>query len=605
MSSICAILTNKKIDETIVFNNTVSLNNSIELNCNKKAGLFNNLNLYTEKVSTGSLNDFENDDTFALFYGNVYNLKDVRAELSDIGYEIETNSIEEVLICAYKEWGDSCVKKFNGAFCFVLFDKTNNKILFARDRLGKKNLYYYYENNELIISTELKAFFNCKLIETELNTEVLGRYMRLGFVPCPDSILKNVYKLAPGSYITISDSIMNEVRYWSPLQAYKENNKKKIKDYRKAKAELETLLKTCMQERLGEEKNFGVFLSSGIDSSLMAALATDISTDKITTYTIGVDDKKHNEAEIAKKIAEHLKSNHKEHYISEDEFLTVVPQIPVFYDEPFGDNSAVPSMILNSFIKDDLSIAIGGDGGDELFCGYPRYKALPKAQRFDFIGGILSSVLPSSIEKKLPVSVRRVVENRNKKAKSQMIMKQDLETYNKLLKKPFVKPYYEIENEFGISNWQIRRMVLDMTTTLTDDMIYKVEKAAQSFEVDVRAPLLDYRVVEFSFRLPQKFKYKGDVTKFILRDLADDYIPQELLNAPKHGFSVPIAKWMRNNLKDTLMKYCEKDFIEKQGLFDYEQLNKLVEGLLEGNNKYKTICWNYLMFQLWYDKYMR
>lgn len=605
MSSICAILTSKKIDETIVFNNTVSLNNSIELNCDKKAGLFNNLNLYTEKVSTGSLNDFENDDIFVLFYGNIYNVNDLKAELSDKGYDCQTCSVESILVFAYKEWGDSCVKKLNGGFCFILFDKTNNKILFARDRLGKKSLYYYYENNELIISTELKAFFNCKLIEPELNTEVLGRYMRLGFVPCPDSILKNVYKLSPGSYITITASVVDEVRYWSPIQAYKENYKNKITSYKQAKSELEALLKVCMQERLCDKNNFGVFLSSGIDSSLMAAIATDISKDQITTYTIGVDDKKHNEAEIAKKIAEHLKSNHKEHYISEDEFLTVVSQIPVFYDEPFGDNSAVPSMILNSFIKDDLDIAIGGDGGDELFCGYPRYKVLPKAQKFDFVGGILSAILPSSIERKLPVSVRRVIENRNKKAKSQMIMKHDLETFNKLLKKPFIKPYYEIENEFDISDWQIRRMVLDMTTSLSDDMIYKVEKAAQSFEVDVRAPMLDYRVIELSFRLPQKFKYKGDITKFILRDLASDYIPQELLNAPKHGFSVPIAKWMRNNLKDTLMKYCEKDFVEEQGLFNYEQLNKLIEGLLAGNNKYKTICWNYLMFQLWYDRYMR
>lgn len=605
MSSICAILTSKTIDEAIAFNNTVSLNDSVKLNCVKKAISFNNFNLYTEKISADSSEDCVNDDIFVLFYGNIYNLKDLRTKLSNIGYNCQGSLVEEVLVCAYKEWGDSCVKKLNGSFCFALFDKANNKILLARDRLGKKSLYYYYQNNELVISTELKAFFNCKLIETELNTEVLGRYMRLGFVPCPDSILKNVYKLSPGSYIAINDSVMDEVRYWSPVQAYKENYKNKIKSYKQAKSELEALLKVCMQERLGEEKNYGVFLSSGIDSSLMAALATDISEEKITTYTIGVDDKNHNEAEIAKKIAEHLKSNHKEHYISEDEFLTVVPQIPLFYDEPFGDNSAVPSMILNSFIKDDLDIAIGGDGGDELFCGYPRYKALPKAQKFDLVGGFLSAVLPSSIERKLPVSVRRVIENRNKKAKSQMLMKQELETYYNLLKKPFAKPYYEIENEFGISDWQLRRMVLDMTTTLTDDMIYKVEKAAQSFDVDVRAPMLDYRVVEFSFRLPQKFKYKGDITKLILRDLASDYIPQELLNAPKHGFSVPIAKWMRNNLKDTLMKYCEKDFVEEQGLFDYEQLNKLVCGMLEGNNKYKTICWNYLMFQLWYDKYMR
>ena len=603
MASICAIMTDKKIDESIVYNRISNKNNTILFSV-KKTFSFNNKDVYFEKNSRHNEKISEYEDCEILLYGCLYNADAVKDQLVSLGREVKTNHQEEVIVSAYKEWSNDFIEKFNGAFCFILFDKIKNEIIFGRDRLGKKNLYYYFNDGDLLISTELKAFFNCDFIEKEMNTDVMGSYMRLGFVPCPYSILKNVYKVMPGSIVTVKDGGLSSNNYWSPLKAYKENHQNQITDFNDAKSQLEELLKICVKDRLENDKSFGVFLSSGIDSSLMTAIAQNISEEKIDSFTIGVDNKKYNEAVIAKQIATHIGTNHNEHYISEKDLLNVIENIPEYYDEPFGDSSMVPSMLLTDYVKDKVDIAIGGDGGDEIFCGYPHYKVLPIAQKLDFVGAVLNKILPSSIKRKLPHSAKRVLQNRNKNTKCQMVMSEELEKYNKLLKHSFHKPCYEIEEQMGVSNWQIRRMILDMQTTLPDEMNYKVEKAALSSELDVRAPILDYRVVEFSFRLPQKFKYDGKTTKLLLRSLAADYIPEEILNSPKRGFSVPIADWMRSSLAEMLLRYCDETMLEKQDIFNYIEIKNMIEQMLNGDDKIASTCWNYLMFQLWYDKYM-
>lgn len=599
MSSICAIITEKTIENRIY-------NSDKALFCSKSSFSIDKNNVYLEKISTenDSIKSFD-ENYEILLYGCLYNAEEVKNQLVAKGYGFKTENQEEIFINAYKAWDEKCVEKFNGAFCFVIFDKTNGSVFFSRDRLGKKNLYYYFADGDFVLSTELKSFFNCDFIEKEVNLDVMGSYMRLGFVPCPYSILKNVFKLMPGSYATIKNGEISTTSYWSPLIAYKENCKNQITDYNEAKAQLNDLLKTCVKDRLENDKTMGVFLSSGIDSSLMTAIAQSISKDKINTFTIGLEDKRFNEASIAKQISEHIGTNHNERYITENDLLNVISKLPEYYDEPFGDSSMVPSMLLTDYVKDSVQIAIGGDGGDEIFCGYPRYKVIPTAQKMDLIGGVLNKLLPKKFVRKLPSSARRVVENRNKNTKSQMLMSEDLAKFDRMLKHPFKKPYYEIEEQMGVSDWQIRRMILDMQTSLPDDMIYKVEKAALSSEIDVRAPILDYRVIEFSFRLPQKFKYNDKTTKLILRDLATDYIPEDILNSPKRGFSVPIADWMRSSLKEMLLKYCDEDKLESQNIFNHEGIKEMVEQLFNGNNKIASTCWNYLMFQLWYDKYMR
>lgn len=601
MSSICSIMTNEQISGNIVFNKS---QNTV-LCCVKKEFSFNNTKVYFEKNSPNnqSIRDF--DDCEILLYGSLYNAEKVRNELSDLGVSFITDSHEEIIVSAYKQWAEDCVEKFNGAFCFILFDKIDNSIFIARDRLGKKNLYYYFEDGNFVASTELKAFFNIDFIKKEINTDAMGSYMRLGFFPCPYSVLKNVYKIMPGSIITIKNGNLSSRSYWNPLKAYKENCNNKITDYNQAKKELDELLKICMKDRVGDKKQFGVFLSSGIDSSLMTAIAQSVTEEKVQSFTLGLNDKKYNEAVIAKQIAEHIGTNHNEFYVNENDFLAIINDIPEYYDEPLGDASTVPSLMLTKKVKQNVDFIVGGDGGDEIFCGYPRYTVLPKAQKLDFIGGVLDKLLPISVKKKLPQSIKRVVENRNKNTKSQMLLSANLEKYNRLLKHPFDKPYYEMEESMGVSDWQTRRMILDMQTSLPDDMIYKVEKAALSAEINICAPVLDYRVIEFSFRLPQKFKYDGKTTKLIFRDLATDYIPAEILNSPKRGFNVPIEGWIRSSLKEKFLKYCDKNMLEEQDIFNCDEIEALVNRLLDGDDSVHATCWYYFIFQLWYDKYMR
>lgn len=606
MSSICTVLTNKQISDELKFNIIDGFKQNENLNCHKTSFSFNNLIGYLEICNHSKEQSiYENDDYAILFYGCFYNVKEVVSLLVEQGYEISLKSNEVILACSYKVWGKECVKKFNGAFCFILFDKKENTIFFARDRLGKKNLYYYFENNDIVISTEMKAFFNCDFIDKRINKKVMGRYMRFGYVPCPDSILENIYKLSPGSYAIIKNEKLNIVRYWSPLSSYKENSKNLIKDYSEAKKQLEELLKICITDRINAEKPFGVYLSSGVDSSLMAALTQSINDKPINTYTIGVDDKWFNEATVAKKISEYIGTNHHEHYISVDEMLEFVPLVCEYYDEPFGDTSSIPSLVLSNFVKGSLDIAIGGDGGDEVFCGYPHYKLISLAQKYDVVGEILARILPMKIKKKLPSALNRVVENRNKKTKCQIVIPKDVGVYNKLLKYPYLTPFYEIEQEMGIRKWTIRRMLLDMQTSLPDGMIYKVEKAALSSEISARAPILDYRILEFSFRLPQEFKFSKDKTKFILRDIATDYIPEEIFNLPKRGFNIPVEEWMKKNLKNLILEFSTQEYLNEQDIFKYDSVHSMIDDMSNGNKKSGTMCWNFLMFQLWYDKYMR
>lgn len=601
MSSICLVMTNKQLNSGIVFNQS----KNTDLCCSKKDFIFDNKNVHFEKNSDVKLELNSFSDCEILLYGCLYNAKQVKCELSDLGAVFSTDSQEEIIITAYKQWSEDCVEKFNGAFCFAIFDKSNNGIFIARDRLGKKNLYYYFEDDNFVVSTELKSFFNIDFIEKEINLDAMGSYLRLGYFPCPYSVLKNVYKIMPGSIVTIKNGALSTKSYWSPLKAYKENHTNKITDYNQAKNELDKLLKICVKERLDDREQIGVFLSSGIDSSLITAIAQNVSKKRVQSVTMGLNNKKYNEAVIAQQIANHLGTDHNEFYVDENDFLEVIKDIPEYYDEPLGDASTVACLMLTKKAKNKVNFIIGGDGGDEIFCGYPRYTVLPKAQKFDFIGEVLDKLLPKSIKKKLPQSIKRVVENRNKKTKSQMLLSADLEKYSKLLKHSFDKPYYEIEEAMGVSDWQTRRMILDMQTSLPDDMIYKVEKAALSAEISICAPILDYRVIEFSFRLPQKFKYDGKITKFILRDLAADYIPSEILNSPKRGFNVPIEDWIRNSLREEFLKYCDKTMLEKQGIFNGDEIEALINRLLNGDNSVHATCWYYYMFQLWYDRYMR
>lgn len=589
--SVGAMLTSMRRNDVSGFQEMYTKGDTIRVFCGKNA---------QEKVQIFCWENYG-----VLLEGKIINRSELCGKLAVAEKQATIETDEQLILSAYQKWGEDFLHHLNGMFALVIFDFVNQKILMARDRLGKKNLYYAFENGNLIFASELKAFFACDWITPEINTDGLGHFIKAGFVPAPDTVLKGVYKLPAGHCAVLENRVLRQERYWDPVQVYKQFKKQKIRDYTQAKTELEELIKTCIADRIGGEEQFGVFLSSGIDSSVMTALTTLVSQKQVKTYTIGVNDKKFNEADIAAKIASHLGTEHHEHYITEQDLLDCIQKVPLYYDEPFGDSSMIPSMILNRFVSDKVTLALGGDGGDEVFCGYPHYKVLPIAQRYDFLGGILHAVLPRKWVKKLPHSVQRVIENRNCQTKSQMIMKEEIDFLDGMLKHPFKKPYYEWEGKLGVVNWQQRRMLLDMLTTLPDDMIYKVNRACAYGNVEVFAPLLDYRIVEFSFRLPRKFKFHKGVTKKILREIATKYIPFEILNTPKRGFSVPAETWLKTSLKETLLRCSNAEFLEKQDLFDPAYVSEHLSAFLDGKEKGGDRWWNFLMFQLWYEQYMK
>lgn len=542
------------------------------------------------------------DKRYAIvFNGEIYNFKEIKDELLNKNYKFKSTGDTEVLLYAYDCWGEKCLEKLNGMFAFAIFDFKRNEVFLARDRFGKKPLYYYYDSENFVFASELKPLFKYPFFKKSVNTTYLGYFMRMGYIPAPNSILKGVYKLPMGSFIRWKQDDVQIKQYWNVDERVTAFFDNPITDYKTAMTQLEEVLSTAVSQRLIADVPVGVFLSSGIDSSLVSAIAKNTSTN-ISTYTIRVDDPQYNEADIAAKIASHLNTNHHEYRMSEKDLLDFIPQIPCYFDEPFGDQSMIPFSVLSKYSKQNITVALGGDGGDEFFCGYGHYKALYQMQKYDFLGKVLQCVLPNRVIDRLPSYARRVIENANTPYKSQMILKEDLQFFNNLLLQCFSAPYFTKEN-MQITNLTYRRMVLDMQTTLVDDMIHKVDRAAMSASLEVRSPLLDYKVAEFSYRLPMEFKYQTGKTKRILRDIVYQYVPESILDVPKRGFCVPVENWMRTDLREVIDDVMKEDFVKSQGFYNYDSLLSMFKGFYEGDNKHQDLCFKYLMFQLWYKKY--
>lgn len=539
-----------------------------------------------------------------VFNGEVYNYLEIKELLRKEGFTFVTNTDTEVILKSYILWGKNCVSRFNGMFAFSIFDLNNNTIFLARDRFGKKPLFYCLNNDEFAFASELKPLMECEFIDKTIDRSVMAQYLRHGYIPSPDTIFKHIKKLPMGSFLEINGASLEITSYWRPSARYHELEPEMYTSYDQAKTELETILERTIKERLAADVPVGVFLSSGIDSSLVTALAQKMSGSTINTYTIGVDDPKYNEAAIAKQIADHLGTRHHEYYMSESDLLDCIESIPQFFDEPFGDTSLVPNMVLSKIVRKDITVALGGDGGDELFCGYPHYQLVKTAQRFDSLGNLIYHTVPTSFISKLPQNLQRVINNRNKNTQCQIVSQQSLKMYKNALSYVCEDPIYNVERSLNIDDWQLRRMILDMETTLCDDMIQKVDRAAMSASLEVRSPLLDYKVAEASFKMPQSYKIRNNTTKWILRDIVYQYVPKDILNVSKRGFCVPVEDWMRLHLKDLYLDILNSGMLKNQDIFNIATIKFYFEQFCKGDSRYANICWNFLMFQLWYKKYI-
>lgn len=510
-----------------------------------------------------------------VYNGEIYNFKDIRSELERIGYSFQTTSDTEVLIKGFDAWGEQVLDKLNGMFAFAIYDSKNQKVFCARDRLGVKPFYYYWKDGQFEICSQLQPLMNK---DSKVSSEAVSIYLSTGYFPSPFSILEDVYKLQPGCSLSIDlKKKSKEIKkYWDLEEV-------EILDvtYDEAKDRVETLLKDAVKIRMQADVPLGTFLSGGIDSALVTALAAEMSSKKIKTFTIGFDDPKYDESKVAEKFASILGTEHTTTICKVEDVLELIPKLIEVYDEPFADSSALPSLLLNKKTKQHVTVALSGDGGDESFIGYNYFKTILKFNKLARI----PFVIRNTISKLLPKSnkYKKILSCKNENQFIERVFSKN----NQL--KWFKNHYWQYLN---LSNNSIQKAAdLNIKLWLENDSNVKVDRASMAYSVEIRSPFLDYRIVELARRLPMSFKFGENKTKRILRDVLSNYIPEEVFNLPKSGFSIPLDKWIKNELRDEIENNITiKSFVS---INDFEQI---YNGLDFKNN---TIKWRLYMLSKW------
>ena len=549
-------------------------------------------------------------DIVVVFNGEIYNFQHLKKEL--VEYKFITDCDTEVIVAAYEKWGADFVKHIDGMFAIALYDRKKKVLTLVRDRLGKKPLYYYWKNKEFIFASGLKPIMAYPGFVKEINKTVIPRYLYNQYFCGEDCILDGVYRLQPGQVLTFDGSAVQKRTYWSLTEEYHKHSKKQFSALSQAKEHLRNALTESVRHRLVADVPVGTFLSGGYDSSLVTAVAQSLSDHPIKTFSIGFEEKEFDEAPYARDIAAHLGTDHTTHYVTEQEMLELVASVPVYYDEPFADASQIPSMLVAQIAKEEVTVALTGDGGDELFCGYKMYDKLATAQKIEPFAKVLRPLVNWSpkLLRKLPFSVRAILENRDSRYQTQFGRKGYAESIAKITNCDTSELQYD-ESSIGVKNWQIRKMLLDSITYLPENNLCKVDRATMKYSLEARNPLLDVSVLTSAFQTPHRFKYHNKDKKYILKELTHDYIPQDLLDRPKKGFSVPTDKWLRGPLKTDLLALTSKEYLKKQGIFSPEFTHEYVGRYLEtgnagaftGNNPSK-IVWPLYMFQKWYQHYI-
>ena len=546
-----------------------------------------------------------------VFNGEIYNYKEIKAELIKHDHKFVTESDTEVILHAYDEWGVHCVSRFIGMFAFVIYDERKDEILIFRDRAGVKPVFYYWDNTSFLIASEIKAFHQYPLFKKEINTGAIPDFLQYGYVPSSKSIFKNVNKLGGGSFLSFNLLLktLNLTKYWNIRDFY--IRPKLNISFEDAKEKTIELLNSSCNYRMIADVPVGVFLSGGFDSSLTTAIIQSNRKNKIKTFTIGVYAKKLDEASYAKEIANFLGTEHTEMYCSENEMLALLEKISFYYDEPFGDSSAIPTMLVSKLASEQVKVAISADGGDEVFAGYNRYDYL----------NILKKIKPLS---KLPIPYKLLSRkfdgtNFDKYRLFQLLDNSSVLNLADLLNttsppKSLNRVFYpkidaskniELRNDLSQIKDNLSQMLCyDYDTYLIDDILTKVDRATMSASIEGREPLLDQRLIEFVAQLPNEYKYNNGNKKYILKEIAYQYIPEKFLNRPKMGFGVPVFNWLTGILGEKLNYYLGETFINNQGIFNFKEVSLLKKNVLAGKDRHFQKVWYFLIFQMWYEKWI-
>lgn len=558
-------------------------------------------------LSTGSQPVFNEDKSIVvIFNGEIYNYKTLREEMISRGHGFYTNSDTEVIVHLYEEYGENFVTRLNGMFAIALWDNRDKTLLLYRDRLGEKPLHYMATEWGIIFSSEIKSILCDRSIERKLDNEALYHYFSFYSIPAPLTIYSGIKKLLPAHYLKYNMGKAEIKQYWD--FSFNPDFKKTEEEF---SLTLRHLLLKSLKKRIISDVPIGAFLSGGIDSSIVVGLMSTLLDKPVKTFSIGFEEDRYNELEYARIIAKKFKTDHHE-LLVKPSAVDLIDELIKFFDEPFGGPSAIPTFLISKFTRQYVTVALTGDGGDEIFAGYDNYRTALKRKKLNLLPKWFRYFLADRVGNKLPYSApgKRFLQSLSLDEGKLFCMgvsepwKKNLFSYEFLEKVNNLDSFQIVEKYllYGFSEYLSKFMYLDTKLYLPNDILVKVDRMSMANSLETRILFLDHEIIEFAATIPAVLKINNGVTKYILKKSMKDLIPKEILERGKWGFALPVDIWFRNELRDMIVSSVEK--IKGYGVFNYSFVKDRLHDHLSARKDYARFLWSLMVFQKWHDKYL-
>ena len=563
----------------------------------------------------------EDETIWITFNGEIYNFREIRKELEGKGHKFRSHSDTEVIVHLYEELGTKCLERLNGMFAFALWDAKQKSLFLARDRTGKKPLHYCVHRGHFLFASEIKALLQHPLVSREIDLKSLNKYLAYEYVPAPNSIFKAIKKLEPGYCLLFRGGAAVTSQYWDiPMENYP------ISDRTEAQYidELKELLERAVTARLeAADVPVGLFVSGGLDSGVVAAIARK-AKENLQCFSIGFEEASFDESRYAQQVARSLGIKHHLKVFRAQEMLHMVERLPEILDEPLADPSILPLYLLSQFAAEHMKVVLSGDGGDELFAGYQTYQAHKLVTFYDALPGFVKESV-KAFAFRLPVSHKYLsLDFKIKQFLKGVGVSSEVRFFlwrgafsnaeRHALLRPEVRLELQNENAYeeiyryvrksGLTKELERILYLSMKLYLQDNNLVTVDRASMANGLEVRSPLLDRDVVDFVCRLPMEYKLNGLKTKYILKKVAEELLPRNVVYRKKKGFGVPLAKWLTGELREFMLDYLSQERIERQGIFHYPCVSQLIDEQLTMKKDNRELLWTLLVFQTWYERYI-
>lgn len=564
----------------------------------------------------------EDGTVWTVYNGEIFNFPVLRDELLAKGHRFTTKSDTEVIVHLYEEHGPEFMHKLNGMFAIALWDKARRRFMLVRDRLGVKPLHYFVRGDELLFASEIKALLTAGL-PRELDREALSRFFTFEYIPAPRTIFKGLAKLPPGHRLIFQDGRLDVQPYWDVRFPSRDLPPRRVEDYAD---EVYRRLKEAVRIRLISDVPLGVFLSGGVDSTAVTALMSETAGSRVQTYSIGFREKSFNELDYARRVAEHFGTDHTEFVVESSQVRDLVPVLMRFLDEPLADASVIPTYIISKLARQHVTVALAGDGGDELFGGYDTYKAYKVAHLYRKVPRFLRQGLVRPAVRLLPASKKRLsFEFKAKKFIAGVEYPPEVANFvwwgaytpedrmklfapdflASLREDPFAPVTSYLAQAPGPEADTLDRLAyLDLKLYLQDDLLVKVDRMSMANSLEIRTPFLDYTFVEFAATIPSRLKLKGFTSKYILKKMLQGRVPDEVLTRKKIGFDIPLGPWIREELWDFVNDTLSPAALDRHGFFNTAYVRSLLEEHKAGAHNHRQLLWPLIIFQFWYDHYL-